>query len=102
MRVLLVHPSPLMYSEISLRLEPLGLERVAAALLDAGHDVQLLDLQTFAHADFARAVGEHAPDAIGFSASYLANVPEVIELAKRAKALRPRAFVFVGGHSVSF
>jgi hypothetical protein len=30
MRVLLVHPSPLMYSEIYLRLEPLGLERVAA------------------------------------------------------------------------
>jgi len=34
MRVLLVHPSPLMYSELYLRLEPLGLERVAA--LDAG------------------------------------------------------------------
>ena len=33
MRVLLVHPSPLMYSEIYLRLEPLGLERVAAAAM---------------------------------------------------------------------
>ncbi len=31
MRVLLVHPSALMYSEIFLRLEPLGLERVASA-----------------------------------------------------------------------
>ncbi len=30
MRLLLVHPSALMYSEIFLRLEPLGLERVAA------------------------------------------------------------------------
>lgn len=29
MRVLLVHPSALTYSEIFLRLEPLGLERVA-------------------------------------------------------------------------
>ncbi|MEU9653935.1 hypothetical protein AB0E00_34265, partial [Streptomyces sp. NPDC048110] len=28
MRLLLVHPSALMYSEIFLRLEPLGLERV--------------------------------------------------------------------------
>jgi hopanoid C-3 methylase len=35
MRVLLVHPSALMYSEIFLRLEPLGLERVAAASLAA-------------------------------------------------------------------
>lgn len=31
MRVLLVHPSALMYSEIFLRLEPLGLEGVAGA-----------------------------------------------------------------------
>jgi len=39
MRVLLVHPSPLMFSEIYLRLEPLGLERVATAIAAAGHDV---------------------------------------------------------------
>ena len=32
MRVLLVHPSPLLFSEIYLRLEPLGLECVAAAI----------------------------------------------------------------------
>ena len=37
MRLLLVHPSALMYSEIFLRLEPLGLERVAGAAHDAGH-----------------------------------------------------------------
>jgi hopanoid C-3 methylase len=47
MRVLLVHPSALMYSEIFLRLEPLGLERVAAALLADGHDVRLTDLQVY-------------------------------------------------------
>jgi hypothetical protein len=35
MRVLLVHPSALMYSEIFLRLEPLGLERVATATMSA-------------------------------------------------------------------
>jgi hopanoid C-3 methylase len=38
-----------MYSEIYLRLEPLGLERVAAAVRAAGHDVRLLDLQIFTH-----------------------------------------------------
>jgi magnesium-protoporphyrin IX monomethyl ester (oxidative) cyclase len=38
MRLLLVHPSSLMYSEIFLRLEPLGLERVAAAAREAGHE----------------------------------------------------------------
>src|SRR6266700_504973 len=54
MRVLLVHPSALMYSELYLRLEPLGLERVAAAVRAAGHDVRLLDLQIFTHDDYRR------------------------------------------------
>ena len=55
MRILFVHPSPLMYSEIYLRLEPLGLERVAAATREAGHDVRMIDLQLFTHRDFCRA-----------------------------------------------
>src|SRR5207247_2468228 len=54
MRVLLVHPSPLLYSEIYLRLEPLGLERVAAALRAARHDVRVLDLQIFGHREYFR------------------------------------------------
>jgi magnesium-protoporphyrin IX monomethyl ester (oxidative) cyclase len=44
MRVLFVHPSALMYSELFLRLEPLGLERVAAAARDEGHHVRIMDL----------------------------------------------------------
>ena len=102
MRVLLVHPSPLLYSELYLRLEPLGLERVAAAVRAAGHDVRLLDLQVFGQDDYAREVAEFRPRAIGFSLNYLANVPEVIDLAKVTKARWPDVFVFVGGHSASF
>src|SRR5216683_6783736 len=102
MRVLLVHPSPLMYSELYLRLEPLGLERVAAAIQAAGHEVRLLDLQIFQHADYWREVETFAPQAVGFSVNYLANVPEVVDLAKETKARRGVPFVFVGGHSASF
>ena len=102
MRVLLVHPSPLMYSEIYLKLEPLGLERVATAVRAAGHDVRLLDLQIFSHRDFARALDRFEPEAVGFSLNYLANVPEVIDLARATKRRRPDTFVFAGGHSVSF
>ncbi len=102
MRVLLVHPSPLMYSEIYLRLEPLGMERVAAAARAAGHEVRLLDLQIFRHRDYYREIEAFKPNAVGFSLNYLANVPEVIELAAEAKRLLPRGFVFVGGHSGSF
>jgi magnesium-protoporphyrin IX monomethyl ester (oxidative) cyclase len=102
MRLLLVHPSPLMYSEIYLRLEPLGLERVATSALAAGHDVRLLDLQIFRHRDYYREVETFRPHAVGFSLNYLANVPEVIDLAIETKRLRPGCFVFVGGHSASF
>src|SRR5919108_1751055 len=102
MKVLLVHPSPLMYSEIFLRLEPIGLERVAAAIRAAGHEVRLLDLQIFRHADYARELGDWAPQAVGFSLNYLANIPEVVDLAKLTKARRPGCFVFAGGHSGSF
>jgi hopanoid C-3 methylase len=54
MRLLLVHPSVLLYSEIFLRLEPLGVERVAGAAREAGHDVRVVDLQVMRHADLDR------------------------------------------------
>jgi hopanoid C-3 methylase len=102
MRVLLVHPSALMYSEIFLRLEPLGLERVATAVLADGHEVRLVDLQVYQRPELERVVAEFRPDAVGFSLNYLANVPEVVDLAKWIKMVLPGCVVFVGGHSVSF
>lgn len=102
MRVFLVHPSALMYSEIFLRLEPLGLERVAAALLADGHDVRLVDLQVYRKDELARQVTGFRPEAVGFSLNYLANVPEAVDLAKWVKTVLPDCLVFAGGHSVSF
>jgi hopanoid C-3 methylase HpnR len=102
MRVLLVHPSPLMYSEIFLRLEPLGLERVAQSVRMARHDVRVVDLQTFSHAELRGELDEFRPQAVGFSLNYLANVPEVIDLAKAIKARDRDCYIFIGGHSSSF
>ncbi|HSV08118.1 MAG TPA: cobalamin-dependent protein, partial [Candidatus Binatus sp.] len=102
MRVLLVHPSPLLFSEIYLRLEPLGVERVAAALAAAGHDVRLVDLQVFPRAEYRQLLVRWQPEVVGFSLNYLANVPEVVDLAREAKATVPRCRVLVGGHSASF
>ena len=102
MKVLLVHPSGLMYTEVYLRLEPLGLERVAAACRTAGHDVRLLDLQVFRHRHFQRLLATWRPDAVGFSLNYLANIPEVVDLALMTRRLLPDTLVFVGGHSASF
>jgi hopanoid C-3 methylase HpnR len=102
MRVLFVHPSSLMYSEIYLRLEPLGLELVAAAARKAGHEVRLLDLQSFAHRDYLRVLDEWKPDAVGYSLNYLANIPEAVDLARETRRRLPAAFIFAGGHSASF
>ncbi|MFY1693097.1 hopanoid C-3 methylase HpnR [Plantactinospora sp. WMMB782] len=102
MKVLLVHPSVLMYSELFLRLEPLGLECVAAAVRDAGHQVRIVDLQTHDRTELAREFLDFEPDAVGFGLNYLANIPEVIDLARWFKKQRRPPFVFAGGHSVSF
>ncbi len=102
MKILAVSPSCLMYSKIFLRLEPLGIELIAAAARRAGHEVRLIDLQVEPARNFERQVREWQPEAIAISCNYLANVPEVVELAKLAARLCPEAFVFVGGHSASF
>jgi hopanoid C-3 methylase len=91
-----------MYTKIYLRLEPLGLELVAAAVRQAGHQVQLIDLQVETHKDYARLLDHWQPDVVAFSCNYLANVPEIVDLAKLTRARRPGTFVFVGGHSASF
>ena len=88
-RVLFVHPSGLMYSEIFLRLEPLGVERVAGAARLAGHEVRIVDLQVFSHRELEREIADFAPEAVGFGLNYLANVPEVIDLSRRIKQLVP-------------
>jgi hopanoid C-3 methylase HpnR len=91
-----------MYSRIFLRLEPLGLELVAAAARRAGHAVRLIDLQCDTHADYFRLLERWRPEVVAFSGNYLANVPEIVDLAKATHARSPETTVVVGGHSVSF
>lgn len=102
MKVFLVHPSPLMYTKIFLRLEPLGLELVADTARKGGHDVKLMDLQVQTHHDYFRVLRDWRPDVIAFSCNYLANVPEILDLAKQTRRLLPEVFFIVGGHSASF
>ncbi|MBV8791890.1 MAG: hopanoid C-3 methylase HpnR [Pseudolabrys sp.] len=102
MRLLGVHPGPLMYTKVFLRLEPLGLELVAQSMRRAGHQVRLIDLQVEDHRAYFRLLRSWRPDVVAFSCNYLANVPEIVDLAKATKALFPEIFVSVGGHSASF
>lgn len=104
MKVLLVHPGLLPSTGLArnLRLEPLGLEIVAEAARRSNHEVKLIDMQVESDKRFRRMLLEFQPDFIGLSCSYLSHVPEVVDRAKSAKAILPRSFVCVGGHSASF
>jgi hypothetical protein len=64
--------------------------------------MKLLDLQIFRHRDYFLLIEEWKPHAIGFSPNYLANIPELVDLAKHTKARTPDCFIFVGGHSALF
>jgi len=102
-KILLVHPSALgQYSAAFLRLEPLGLELIAQACRKSGYSVRLLDLQVSSQQDYFRMMDEWRPDAIGFSLNYLANIPEVVDLAKETRKRWAEGFIFAGGHSASF
>lgn len=102
MRILAVHPSSLMYTKVFLRLEPLGVETIAGELRRSGHDVRLIDLQVEDHAAYFREIDSWRPDVVAFSLNYLANVPEVVDLARATRERLPDAFIFTGGHSASF
>ena len=102
MKILTVHPSPLTYTGVFLRLEPLGLELIAEAARRSGHDVRIIDLQAETSKDYYRELGLWRPDVIVYSLNYLANVPEVIDLAKGAKDILSGCYTVIGGHSASF
>jgi hopanoid C-3 methylase HpnR len=102
MKVLLVHPGSLMYSELYLRLEPLGLELIAQSCRMAGHDVRIVDLQVFSEKDYFRQVDDWRPQVVGWSLNYLANIPQVVDLARATRDKLPEALLFAGGHSASF
>jgi radical SAM superfamily enzyme YgiQ (UPF0313 family) len=101
-KVLFVHPSSLIYSQNYMRLEPLGLERVAQAARRSGHEVRLFDFQVSGQRSYLRSLRQWQPEAVGFSLNYLPNVPEVIALAMETRRHLPASFLFAGGHTASF
>src|SRR2546430_4813910 len=101
MKILFVHPGPLLYTNVFLRLEPLGLELVAEAARRAGHAARLVDLQVESHADYHRMLAEWQPDFIAFSCHYLPHLAEIVDLAQVSKLALPRSVICVRGHNAS-
>ena len=98
MNVLLLRPRP-HRETIGLQnvmiCEPLELEYLAAALLEAGHRVEIVDL-ILDRRPLERITAQFQPRLVGIT-GYVAHVNVVKALAARVKALVPGVWVAVGG-----
>jgi radical SAM superfamily enzyme YgiQ (UPF0313 family) len=79
------------------RVEPLGLEYVAAALLRRGHEVTIADLRFRPGA--ATWVRRTRPRIVGISCLHALEYDRVVETAREVRRAAPDAFILVGGHA---
>jgi radical SAM superfamily enzyme YgiQ (UPF0313 family) len=101
MRVLLLRPVP-GNERFGLgpffRIEPLGMEYIAAALEARGHQVTLADLR------FTRRVERYLderPGLVGIAAMHALETRSVLDLAARVRAAAPGVPLIVGGHTAA-
>jgi radical SAM superfamily enzyme YgiQ (UPF0313 family) len=81
------------------RIEPLGMEYIAAALEARGHAVTLADLR-FSRS-LAAQVRASRPDVVGIAAMHALETDEVIALARRVRELAAEVPIVVGGHTAA-
>ena len=80
------------------RVEPLGLEYIAAALLARGHSPAIVDLR------FRRVsswVKRTRPRLVGISCMHALEYDRVLETAREVRRAAPDAFIVVGGHAAA-
>jgi radical SAM superfamily enzyme YgiQ (UPF0313 family) len=101
MRVLLLRPVP-GNERFGLgpffRIEPLGMEYIAAALEARGHDVTLVDLR------FGRPVEHYLaqrPGFIGVAAMHALETENVLELVARIRRVSAQVPLVIGGHTAA-
>ena len=102
MNVLLIRPDP-GNERFGLgpffRVEPLGLEYVAAALSACGHEASIADLRF--SPGLSRAVRKARPGVVGISCMHALEYDRVLETAREVRRLAPDALILVGGHAAA-
>jgi radical SAM superfamily enzyme YgiQ (UPF0313 family) len=81
------------------RVEPLGLEYVAATLRQAGHRAIIID-ERFSP-PLAQLIRQWRPDLVGISCMHTVDIPTTLEAARTVKRTQPDLPVLVGGHVVA-
>lgn len=114
MKILLVSPAIFpknnreKYHQLLLRMSihggdspPLGLECIASSAIEAGHQVEIIDLRVESRTrlDFAREIKKSAPDIFGLYLTTF-NIREALQVAKVMKAIFPQTKIVVGGPHV--
>src|SRR5688572_18411343 len=101
MRVLLLRPVPA-NERFGLgpffRIEPLGMEYIAAALEARGHHVTLADLR---FSNLETQLRAARAGLVGIAAMHALETDEVLALARRVRALSPGVLILVGGHTAA-
>src|SRR5262245_45520534 len=81
------------------RIEPLGLEYIAAALEARGHRATVVDLR------FGRPLSHYLrtlhPGLVGIACMHALETAEAVAVADQVRRLSPHAFVLIGGHSAA-
>ena len=81
------------------RIEPLGMEYIAAALEADGHLVTLADLRFSGSLD--HQMRRTRPALVGIAAMHALETDEVLALAAQVRALSPDVPIVVGGHTAA-
>jgi radical SAM superfamily enzyme YgiQ (UPF0313 family) len=81
------------------RIEPLGMEYIAAALEARGHRVTLVDLRF--RPSLAAHIRASRPALVGIAAMHALETDEVVALAERIRTLLPDVPIVVGGHTAA-
>ena len=101
MRVLVLRPVPA-NERFGLgpffRIEPLGMEYIAAALEAHGHQVTIADLRFSSLEKHLRVA---RPGLVGIAAMHALETDEVLALARRVRTLSPEVPIVIGGHTAA-
>jgi hopanoid C-3 methylase len=81
------------------RIEPLGMEYIAAALESRGHQVTIADLRFSAPVE--RQLRRTRPGLVGIAGMHALETDEVLGLARHVRRLAPDAPIVVGGHTAA-
>ena len=81
------------------RIEPLGMEYIAAALEARGHTVAIADLRF--SAPLERQLRRTKPHVVGIAGMHALETDAVLALAREVRRLAPGTPIVLGGHTAS-